>query len=75
MLALFFRLKDKSYLPTGKYFSTSALAISSSSALTAKTATAKAAAGAAMQGPQRWFVLASLLSYCFVTHYNVRKKP
>ena len=25
----------------------------------------------AAQGPAKWFVLASLLSYCYVTHYNV----
>jgi len=26
---------------------------------------------AVLANPEKWFVLASLLSYCYVTHYNV----
>eukprot|EP01036_Dinobryon_divergens_P031449 gene31449-40847_t len=59
MFAIFLRVKDKSYSPGGKYFTSSALA-----------STLASPVKVAVQGPAKWFVLASLLSYCYVTHYN-----
>jgi hypothetical protein len=66
MGALSLRVRDRSYFAGGKFF-------------TAPVATATAVAGVAkasvekvgLAGLSKWFVLASLLSYCFVTHYNV----
>ena len=63
MGALALRIYDKSYFPGGKFFS--AVAAASSTATTAAASVGTAALS-------KWFVLASLLSYCFVTHYNVR---
>lgn len=79
MGAFAFRLMDKSYLPTGIYHSTSILAkqsgaILSQSVTTASNAiasTGAAAAAAASSGnTAKWFILASILSYCFQSHYN-----
>jgi hypothetical protein len=68
MGALAWRIVDKSYFAGGKY------------ALSA-VAAAKAAKAAALAkkipspggNAAKWLVLASLLSYCFVTHYNAPK--
>ena len=60
MGALALRIFDKSYFTGGKFF-----------APAAASASAGAVTQAAKAGLSKWFVLASLLSYCFVTHYNV----
>lgn len=62
MGALALRIMDKSYFQGGKFFAPAAAAA---------TASAGAVTQAAKAGLSKWFVLASLLSYCFVTHYNV----
>lgn len=56
MLTLFIRIRDKSYFPGGKYY---ADFIADQASLPIQTPAAA-----------NWFVLASLLSYCFVAHYN-----
>lgn len=60
-LTLLKRYLDKSYFPGGIYstrnISPAIAAVSSTKAI----------------DPKKWFVLASLLSYCFVTHYNAPK--
>eukprot|EP01038_Epipyxis_sp_PR26KG_P012274 gene12274-16460_t len=68
MSAFAVRLFDKSYLPTGKYFATSILG-KTAQAVTSSSATA-ATALASKSGLSKWFVLASLLSYCYTAHYN-----
>lgn len=62
MGALAMRIFDKSYFEGGKFFAPAAAAA---------TASAGAVTQVAKAGLSKWFVLASLLSYCFVTHYNV----
>lgn len=54
MMVLGIRLLDKTYNPGGIY----------------NSITNTAAAVVPTYNPSNWFVLASLLSYCFVTHYN-----
>lgn len=66
-LSLGARLFDKSYTFGGKFYQTANIGpvarnFISNGALPAATAV----------DTSQWFVLASLLSYCFVTHYNVR---
>jgi hypothetical protein len=57
------RVVDGSYRPGGLFHATAQWA-------TTTTTTAASAAGAAAWS--KWFVFASLLSYCQVAHYNVR---
>lgn len=57
LLAMFLRIHDGSYLPGGLYHSSMVLN--------------KDIVGSVIGGVGSWFVLASLLSYCFVAHYNV----
>jgi hypothetical protein len=61
MSALAIRLFDGSYQPGGAYYTDLTPTILSSSAVSSTPTLSK------------WFILASLLSYCFVTHYNVSK--
>jgi hypothetical protein len=60
MGALGVRLYDKSYVPGGVFY-------------TAPTAAAPAVAKGALAIASKWTVLAALLSYCFVAHYNVSR--
>lgn len=62
MAALAIRLIDGSYRPGGRYYAD----LQTSLANTAATAGATVSGGSI----SKWFVLAALLSYCFVTHYN-----
>lgn len=57
LLAMYIRIQDGSYLPGGIYHSSMVLN--------------KGLASVGSGGVGSWFVLASLLSYCFVAHYNV----
>lgn len=61
MLVVGVRVMDKSYLPGGFY-----------AALTAVQNSAPAKA-LASPGIFQWFIFTSLLSYCYVTHYNAPK--
>lgn len=63
MGALVVRLLDKSYLPGGQFYK----------ALQALPAVVNSPAvnAAAAMSVAKWSTLASLLSYCYVTHYNV----
>lgn len=71
MGALALRVRDKSYFAGGKFF-TAPLATATATATAAAAGVAKASvAKGGIAGLSKWFVLASLLSYCFVTHYNV----
>ena len=63
MGALSLRVRDKSYFAGGQYFTAPV-------AGAAKANVAKVG----FAGLSKWFVLASLLSYCFVTHYNVSRR-
>jgi hypothetical protein len=67
MLALGLRIADKSYLPGGK-FHADMLAASPFQPAAGQAYATVSTGSAANMG--QWFVLASLLSYCFVTHYN-----
>lgn len=55
VMTLGVRIKDKSYLPGGQFYDSVVGSLPTTSAYS----------------PSKYFVLASLLSYCFVTHYNV----
>jgi len=72
MFALVVRLADKSYLPGGAYYAGSAMQKAALlAAVPVKKASAvKLATTATAFAPEKIFVLASLLSYCFVCHYN-----
>lgn len=63
MGALVVRLLDKSYLPGGQFYK-SLLAIPA-------VVNSPASNAAAAVSVAKWSTLASLLSYCYVTHYNV----
>ena len=69
MGALSLRVRDKSYFAGGQYF-TAPVAAATAVAGAAKASVAKVG----FVGLSKWFVLASLLSYCFVTHYNVSRR-
>jgi hypothetical protein len=56
MATLGVRLYDKSYFKGGLYFNQEAATLAS--------------IAPTIVDPSKWFVLASLLSYCFVSHYN-----
>ena len=79
-LSLGLRLFDKSYGVGGKYLATANIgqvakdyiSKEGSRALLATGTPASPAAAVGTVDISKWFVLASLLSYCFVTHYNVR---
>ena len=86
MAALGLRVLDKSYFTGGAYSlaastltSTAAktaatVAVSKGAAIVSNTATASIISLRGFRGggvASKWLVLASLLSYCFVTHYNV----
>ena len=74
MGALSLRVRDKSYFAGGKFFTAPAAAAVSAAGAAAGAVAGAAKAGVAkagIAGLSKWFVLASLLSYCFVTHYNV----
>jgi len=60
MAAFAIRLLDKSYLPGGQHYAGSILEKAS---LLPKVV-------APAIDPSKWFILAALLSYCFVAHYN-----
>ena len=62
MLALGVRLLDQSYRPGGAYFLDAFRGLTPKFELSAFPSTPV--------NPMSWFVFASLLSYCFVTHYN-----
>lgn len=62
-MALIIRLLDKSYLSTGKYYATANLGQHLPDIVTSSASSSI--------DISKLFVLASLLSYCFVTHYNV----
>ena len=68
MTALAVRLLDKSYVPGGAFYSAAAGTVGTAPPL--KQAAAVAAAAASKLDVSKLFVLASLLSYCFVCHYN-----
>jgi Transmembrane amino acid transporter protein len=63
MAALGARVLDKSYFTGGRFYN--AAAASAGAAIQATTGFRATAS--------KWLVLASLLSYCFVAHYNVRR--
>ena len=69
MGALGIRVVDKSYAAGGIFYPGSPL---EKAALLSSAVGARAAAGVAapVAAPAKFFVLASLLSYCFVCHYN-----
>ena len=73
MLAMAIRLLDGSYRPVvGKYFASSLISAAVSVTKVESTAAASTKALASSSPAlSKWFILASLLSYCFVTHYNV----
>lgn len=77
MAAVAFRLKDKSYLPGGAFYTGSLLEAANVAA--AKVSQAQGTKLSAVTSTtfgadiSKWFVLASLLSYCFVSHYNAPK--
>jgi len=60
MAAFAIRLLDKSYTVGGKYYIGS---VAEKAALLPKVV-------APVIDPSKWFILAALLSYCFVAHYN-----
>ena len=68
------RIVDKSYFPGGIYYVGSAM---ETAALAAKTNRGVKLAGGALEMgssvTKSYFLLASLLSYCLVTHYNAPK--
>lgn len=71
MVALAVRMFDKSYFAGGKFYRGSPLeAAALAIASTKKTKVAVAAAVAVPFDISKMFILASLLSYCFVCHYN-----
>jgi hypothetical protein len=61
MAAFAIRLLDKSYLPGGQYYAGSILE---------KASLLPKVVAPATIDPSKWFILAALLSYCFVAHYN-----
>ncbi len=68
MIALATRLFDGSYKLGGKYYETAKIG---HQAITAAAAAALSGGSVEPFALSKWFILASLLSYCFVTHYNV----
>eukprot|EP00607_Mallomonas_marina_P000868 CAMPEP_0182437678 /NCGR_PEP_ID=MMETSP1167-20130531/85209_1 /TAXON_ID=2988 /ORGANISM="Mallomonas Sp, Strain CCMP3275" /LENGTH=279 /DNA_ID=CAMNT_0024630681 /DNA_START=649 /DNA_END=1485 /DNA_ORIENTATION=- len=73
MLILTIRLLDGSYFPGGKYYMSPSAAIAAASvpdAMTSVIASVSTGASSVATDPMKWFVFSSLLSYCFVTHYN-----
>ena len=79
MAVVALRVLDKSYLSGGIYavsapvLSTSALSTTSVSATALVNAAANAITAPLESNIYRWFVFTSLLSYCYVTHYNAPK--
>lgn len=69
MIALAIRLLDGSYKLGGKYYETANIGHQAIAAANAATSSS----GTVIEpfALSKWFILASLLSYCFVTHYNV----
>jgi hypothetical protein len=59
MIALLIRIKDAAYFPGGQYYTAQAVASIPSVA-------------SSIPPIAQWTTLASMLSYCFVAHYNVR---
>lgn len=82
MISLFLRLLDGSYRSGGKYFETANIGAKAKELITKTTSSSlsstlsnmrqvlSTSSGAGLE-TSKLFVLASLLSYCFVTHYNV----
>ena len=74
MSALSIRIWDRSYFQGGKFFSAIVPKVQEGIAAAAAVAVAKGSQTgikAVFKSLSKWFILASLLSYCFVTHYNV----
>jgi hypothetical protein len=70
-ICLLMRLLDGSYRVGGQYFQSANIGELAKNYLEKGVAASPASAvGLASVGSQ-WFILASLLSYCFVAHYNV----
>lgn len=81
MAAMGIRILDGSYRAGGQFYATMQTAAPAAKVIgnaavcskpVAAAAVTAAAGGAVMASLSKWFVLASLLSYCYVTHYNVR---
>ena len=71
--ALLRRYLDGSYKIGGIFYKAPLAASKVSSAEVLKTTTSLSTASNMMTGAKDWFLLASLLSYCFVAHYNAPK--
>lgn len=69
------RYLDGSYTVGGAFYKVPAAikAVPSAAKSMADTATTMSVASTMMAGSKDWFLLASLLSYCFVAHYNAPK--
>ena len=73
MGALAVRILDKSYFPGGVFAAPLLAPKKAANAAKAASIAAQKAASAPGGNAAKWLVLASLLSYCFVTHYNAPK--
>ena len=73
MGALAYRIFDRSYFTGGKFFTAVVPKVQAGVAAAAGAVAAKGGAGI-VGTLSKYFILASLLSYCFVTHYNVSEK-